>query len=76
MGKSIEVVKALLQEIASNNCHQSSERATPKRSSGKYDVDAMTLLANKVDALAQRLDRVGTSSITGLFRPSWSICCL
>ena len=37
-----------------------SERATPRKSGGKYDVDAVTLLANKVDALAQRLDRVGT----------------
>jgi len=31
MGKSIEVAKALLEEIASNNYHWSGERAAPKR---------------------------------------------
>ena len=63
MGKSIEGSKALLEEIASNNYHQSSKRANPKRGSRKYEVDAMTLLASRVDALAQRLDRVGTPPI-------------
>jgi len=48
-------VKVLLKAIASNNYHQLSERATPRRSGGKYNVDAVTLLASRVDALAQRL---------------------
>ena len=52
MGKSIEAVKALLEEMASNNYHWSSERATPKRASGDYGIDAVDLLTNKVDALA------------------------
>jgi len=30
MGKSIEAAKALLEEMASNNYHCSSERATPR----------------------------------------------
>ena len=65
MGKSIEAAKALLEEIAFNNYHWSSERATPRRSGGKYDVDAMTLLASSVDMLAQRLDKVSTSPAPG-----------
>jgi len=62
MGKSIEAVKALLEEMASHNYHWSSERATPKRASGVYGVDAVDLLASKVDALAQRFDRLETPS--------------
>jgi len=62
MGKSIEAAKALLEEMASNNYHWSSERATPKRASGVYAVDAVDLLASKVDALAQRFDRLETPS--------------
>jgi len=60
MGKSIEVAKALLEEMASNNYHWSSEGATLRRSDGKYGVDAVTFLASRVNALAQRLDKVGT----------------
>jgi len=49
-------VRALLEEMTSNTYHWSSERATLRRSGGQYDVDAVTLLASRVDALAQRLD--------------------
>jgi len=52
IGKSIEATKALLKEMASNNYHWSSERATLKRTSGVYGVDAMDLLASTVDTLA------------------------
>jgi len=61
MGKSIEAAKALLEEMASNNYHWSSDRATPQRGGGKYSVDAVTLLASRVDALAQRLEKVTSS---------------
>jgi len=69
IGKSIEAVKALLEDMAANNYHWSNERANPYRSIGKYEVDVVMLLASKVDALAQRLDRLGTSPI-----PSNSSC--
>jgi len=52
MGKSIEATKALLEEIASNNYHWVSDRATLQGGGGKYSVDAVTLLASRVDALA------------------------
>jgi len=52
MSKSIKAAKALLEEMASNNYHWSSERTTPKRGSGKHEVDVVTLLASRVDALA------------------------
>jgi len=52
MRKSIEVAKGLLEDMTSSNYHWSSKRITPKRSSGKYDVDSVTFLANRVDVLA------------------------
>ena len=51
-GKSIEAAKALLGEMDSNNYHWSNEKATPRRSGGKYDINAVTFLASRVDALA------------------------
>ena len=62
MQKSIETTRALLEEMPSNNYHWSSERATLKRTSGVYAVDAINLLASKVNGLAQRFDRLGTIS--------------
>ena len=52
LGKSIEAAKGLFEEMVSNNYHWFSERATPKRANGVYGVDAVDLLASKVDALA------------------------
>jgi len=62
MGKSIEAAKIVLEEMASNNYHWSSERVTPKRPRGVYGVDVVVLLASKVNALAQRFDRFRTPS--------------
>jgi len=52
MDKSIEAAKVLLEEMASNNYHGASYRATTQRGGGKYSVNAVTLLASRVDALA------------------------
>jgi len=67
MEKSIEAVRALLEEMASNTYHWFKEQATPSRGGGKHDVDVVTLLTSRVDALAQRLDRIGTSFTPGSF---------
>jgi len=66
MGKSIEAAMALLEEMASNNYHWASERATPKRGGGRHEVDVVALLASRVDALTQRLDKVATPSTTSV----------
>ena len=65
MGKSIEAAKVLLEEMASNNYHWVSDRATTQRGSGKYAIDVVTLLACRVDALAQSLEKVSTSPTLG-----------
>ena len=65
MGKFIEAAKALLEEMTSNNYHWGSDKATPQRGGGKYAVDAVALLASRVDALAQRLEKVSSSPSPG-----------
>ena len=52
IGKRIDIANALLVETASNNYHWSNERAAPKRSGGRYEVNAVTLLTSRVEALA------------------------
>jgi len=56
----------LLEEMTSNSYHWSSKRATPKRTSGIYGVDAVDLLTSKVDALMQFFHRLITPSSGGL----------
>jgi len=53
IGKSIQAAKALLEEMASHNYDWASERATPKKGGGRHEVDAVILLASRVDALVQ-----------------------
>ena len=62
MWKSIEVARALLEEMASNNYHWSSETGTPKRIGEFYDVDSLNLIASKIDAFAQCFDKLVTPS--------------
>ena len=70
MGKLIEVAKALLEDMAANNYHWSNERAPQRKGGSKYDVDAVDMLASKVDASAQRFDRLGTPSGSSMGGPS------
>jgi len=49
--KPIKAARTLLEEMTSNNYHWSSERASLKRSGGKYGVNAMDLLSSKVGSL-------------------------
>ena len=48
--------------MISNNYHWASERATSRRTGGVYGVDAVDFLDSKVDALAQRFNRLRTPS--------------
>jgi len=65
MGKSIEAAKVLLEEMAYNNYHWATDRATMQRRGGKYVVDAVTFLASRMNALAQRLEKVSTPPTPG-----------
>jgi len=65
MGKSIEAAKFLLEDMACNNYHWGSDRATMQRGGGKYLVDAVTLLASRVDALVQRFKKMSSHPSSG-----------
>jgi len=49
--------------MALNNYQWSNERGEPTRVGGKFDVDALTLLIVKMDAMTQKLDRLNVSTV-------------
>jgi len=53
----------LIQEMTFNNFQWSIEWGQPKRVGGKSEVDALTLLSVKVDAMTQRLDRMNINAV-------------
>ena len=57
MVKLINEAKQLFKGMASKNYHWGSERGQPKRG-GSHEIDAFTMLASKVDALIQKIDRL------------------
>jgi len=46
-----------------NNFQWSNERGQPKRVGGKYDIDALTLLTAKMDAMTQKLDKLNVHAV-------------
>ena len=65
MGKPINEAKQLLEEMASNNYHWCGEQSN-LRIGARLEVNAFTLLASKVDALFQNVDRLQTSHHRGI----------
>jgi len=64
----------LIEEIVLNNFQWPTEQGQPKRVGGKLEVDALTLLSAKVDALTQRLDCMNVNAINSSVPPSCEIC--
>jgi len=52
-----------IEEMALNNFQLSVERGQPKRVRGKLEVDALTLLYAKADAMTQRSDYMNVNVI-------------
>jgi len=53
----------LIQETALNNYQRSNGHSQPKRVRSKFDVDTVTLLTVKMDAMTQRLDRLNVNAM-------------
>ena len=53
----------LIEEMALNNFQWSTERTQPKQVGGKLEVDAITLLSAKVDAMTKRLDQLNVNTL-------------
>ena len=58
MSKTEEEAYNLIEEMALNNFQWSSERTQPKRVGGKFELDAITLLTAKMDAMTQKLSLI------------------
>ena len=63
MSKTEDVAYNLIEEMALNNYQWSSERGQPKMVGGKYDINALTLLTAKVDAMTQKLDKLNVNAV-------------
>ena len=53
----------LIKEMALNNFQWSTKQGQPKWVKGKLEVDVLTLLSAKADAMTQRLDRVNINAV-------------
>jgi len=63
MSKTEEGAYNLIEEMTLNNYQWSSESGQPKRVGGKYDIDALTLLNAKMDAMTQKLDKLNVNAV-------------
>ena len=63
MSKMEEETFNLIKEMVLNNYEWSNEHDQPKRVGGKYEVDALTLLTVKMDAMTQKLDRLNVNAV-------------
>jgi len=64
----------LIEKMAFNNVQWSIKRGQPKWGGGKLEVNALTLLSPKVDAITQRLDRMNVNAINSSAPPPCEIC--
>jgi len=63
MSKTEEEAYNLIEEMAPNNHQWLNECGQPKRVGAKYDIDALTLLTAKMDAMTQKLDRLNANAV-------------
>ena len=74
MSKTEDEAYNLIEDMALNNFQWSTEKGQPKRVGGKLEVDALTLLSAKVDAMTQRLDRMNVNAVNFSAPPPCEIC--
>ena len=53
----------LIKEMTLNNYQWSNNGGQPKRVGGNFDIDTLTLLTTKLDAMCQRLDRLNVNVV-------------
>ena len=74
MNKTEDEAFNLMEELVLNNFQRSTEEGQPKRVGSKLEVDAITLLSAKVDAISQRLDRVNVKAVNSNAPSPCEIC--
>jgi len=63
MSKTEEEAYNLIEETALKNYQWSNERGQRLRVGGKYNVDALTLLTKKMDAMSQKFDKLNVNAV-------------
>ncbi|XP_044489283.1 uncharacterized protein LOC123213766 [Mangifera indica] len=58
MGKTFDMALHLIEEMASNSCRWPNDRASQKRHLGVHEVDGITMVNAKLDALTKKLERL------------------
>ena len=74
MSKIEDEADNLIEEMAPNNFQFCAEQAQPKWVGGKLEVDVITLLSAKVDAMSKRLDQMNVNVVNSS-APSHSEIC-
>jgi len=74
MKKTEDEAYNLIEEMTLNNLQWSTERGQAQQVRGKLEVDALTLLSAKVDAMTQRLDRMTVNAVNSSCPPPCEIC--
>ena len=64
----------LIKKMALNNFQWSINRTQPKRVGGKLDVNAITLVSAKIDAMTQRLDQMNVNVVNSSDPSPSEIC--
>jgi len=64
----------LIEEMVLNNFPWFIEGGQPKQDGGKFELDALTLLFAKVDAMTQRLDRMNVNAVNSSTPSPCEIC--
>ena len=62
MNKMEDEAYNLIEEMILDNYQWSSDREQYKKVGGKLEIDELTLLFAKIDAMAQRLDRLNVNA--------------
>ena len=73
MNKIEDEAYSLIEDMALNNFQWSTERGQLKWVGDKLEVDTLTLLSAKVDAMTQRLDRMNVNTVNSSAPPPYEI---
>jgi len=75
MNKTEDEAYNLIEHMTLNNFQRSSERTQSKRVRGKLELDAISMLSSKVDAMSKKLECLNVNSInSSIPSPSCNIC--
>jgi len=74
MSKAEDEAYNLIEEVALNNFQWSTEQAQPRLVGGKLEVDTITFLSTKVDAMTKRLDQMNVNVVTSSVPSPYEIC--